>query len=187
MVRRWLTTYKWTAPHIAMVVSSGRFITALALVLWTWKNLPVHPGLETTISVGVHYLHTCHLKAALLLALTPMFYVSVETILKKICRPWMSLSKEEATLKSYSSESGACYVVKPVSTDRVSPACPVCTEYQWCNSVRARCSGSSVGPKMPPWPAAVPCLLIRNTDVLHWKLHPLGRNCPKDCLHSQKA
>lgn len=138
VVRRWLTPYEWGTPPIATVISSDRFITALALVLWTWTNLPVHLSLEMMIFVGVCYLHMCHLKPALLLALTPVFYVSVEAMLKKVCRPRMSLSEEEATFKSYSSEFGACCVVKCVSTDRIPPACPVCTEYQWWGLVQAR-------------------------------------------------
>lgn len=187
VVRRWLTPYEWGTPPIATVISSDRFITALALVLWTWTNLPVHLSLEMMIFVGVCYLHMCHLKPALLLALTPVFYVSVEAMLKKVCRPRMSLSEEEATFKSYSSEFGACCVVKCVSTDHIPPACPVCTEYQWWGLVQARRFGSSVALKMPPWPGAVPCLLMRNTGVLHSKMYPLGLGCLQDCLHSQKA
>lgn len=187
MVRRWLTPYEWGTPPIATFVSSDRFITELALVLWTWENLPAHPSLEMTIFVGVCYLHMCHLKPALLLPLTPVFYVSVEATLKKICRPRMFLSKEEATFKSYRSEFGACCIVKCVSTARVPPARPVCTEYQRRSLAQARRFGSSVGLKMPPWPGAVPCLLMRETGVLHSKMDPLGLSCLKDCLHSQKA
>lgn len=49
----------------------------------------------------------------------------------------MSLSKEKAISKSYMWESGACSAVKSVSTDHISPARPVCPEYQWCNSAQA--------------------------------------------------
>lgn len=34
---------------------------------------------------------------------------------------------------------------------------------------------------------STPRLLIRNTDVLHWKLHPSGLKCLTDCLYIQKA
>lgn len=79
-MRRWLAPYEW-ATHIAMGLSSNRFITALALAWWTWKNLPQQMSLKTMIFVC--YLHTRLLKSALLLALTPVLYAAVEAILKR--------------------------------------------------------------------------------------------------------